>query len=237
MLQYIICYCNQCIFFAIHSSVLTDNSQTVYIRVYHKGYITSSFLHQAHDVTQVLFQRFRIMLEVASRFAIQFFHMLYAQLLQQLRQYHTTNRVYAINCHAEISLTDSFYVYQFQRQHAVNMFLVVCIVFTVLTDMFDVCKFKFFCSSNTQYLITFCRIQEFTMFIQQLQCIPLSRIMAGSQNNTTACSFHSYSKFCSRSRSQPDIYYIESHSHQRSANHIFHHFTRDTCITAHYNLI
>ena len=39
---------------------------------------------EGHDVTQVLFQRFRIMLEVASRFAIQFFHMLYAQLLNVL---------------------------------------------------------------------------------------------------------------------------------------------------------
>ena len=237
MLQYIISYCYQRIFFTIHGSIFTDNSQTVYVRVYHKGYITSTFLHQTHDVTQVLFQRFWIMLEVASRFAIQLFHMLYAQLLQQLRQYYTTYRVHTINCHAEISLTDSFYVYQFQRQYAVNMFLVVCIIFTILTNMFDICKFKFFCSSNTQNLITFCRIQEFTMLIQQLQGIPLSRIMAGCQNDTTTCTFHSYCKFCSRSRSQSDIYYIESHSHQRSANHIFHHLTRDTRITAYYNLI
>ena len=79
MLQYIIGYSHQCIFFTIHDTVLANHSQAVNIRVYHKSNIGFSTFHQVHDITQVLFKRFGIVLEISSGFAIEFLYMLHAQ--------------------------------------------------------------------------------------------------------------------------------------------------------------
>ena len=172
------------------------------------------------------------MLEVSCRLAIQFFYMFHAQLFQQLRKNDTSNRVYTVNSHMEICLADCFYVYQIQCQHAVNVLLVIRIIFCILAQMIYISKLKSFSFCDTENFISFFLIQEFPMFIQQFQCIPLLWIMACSQDNTTTSTFHSNSQFCGRSRSQTDVYHIKSHPHQCSTYHIFHHFARDTGITS-----
>ena len=111
MLQYIIGYGNQRVFFTIHFAVFTNHSQTVYIRVHHKSDIGLTAFHQVHDVTQILFQRFRVMLEVTGRFAIEFFHMLYSKLLQQLRKDDTAHRVYTINGYTETGFLNGFHIH------------------------------------------------------------------------------------------------------------------------------
>ena len=78
MLQNIICYTDQCIFFAVHASVFADDGQTINVGVNYKSYIILAGLHQVHDVAQVLFQRFGVVLEVAGRFTVELLYMLYA---------------------------------------------------------------------------------------------------------------------------------------------------------------
>ena len=91
MFQYIVCHGHQCIFFAIHFSILTDHSQTVNIRVYNESHVTTAFGHQSHNVPQVLFQRFRVMLKITGRFTIKLFYMLHSQPFQQFRKNNTAN--------------------------------------------------------------------------------------------------------------------------------------------------
>ena len=93
------------------------------------------------------------------------------------------------------------------------MFLIVGIVFAITSDVVYIGKLKRFRFCYTQHFISFFLIQEFSMLIQQLQSVPLSGIVAGSQNNATARSFHGYSQFCSRCRCQSDIHHIKPHSH------------------------
>ena len=70
MLQYIIGYRYQGIFFAVHLAVFANHRQAVYVWVHNEGYIVTALRHQAHDVAEVLLKRFWIVLEIACRFTI-----------------------------------------------------------------------------------------------------------------------------------------------------------------------
>ena len=137
----------------------------------------------------------------------------------------------------EISLADGFHINQFQSQYTVDMLLVISLVFRIFANVVYIRIFKSLGFGDTQDLITFRSIQKLTMLVQKLQCIPLPRVMTGSQDDSTTSSFHCNGKLGSRSRRKSDIHHIEPHSHQGSTHYILYHLTRNTGITTYYNLI
>ena len=52
--QYIICNAYQCIFLAKHLAILTDESQSVNVRIHNDTHIVSTLLQFIHDTTKVL---------------------------------------------------------------------------------------------------------------------------------------------------------------------------------------
>ena len=177
MFQYIVCHRNQCIFFTIHHTVFADHRQTVYVRVNDKRYISFSTLHQVHDISQIFFQRFRIVGKVSGRFAIEFFDVFHPQTFQQFGQDDTSYRVHTVDSHCEISFFDSLNVYQIECQYTVDMFFIISQVFAIRSQMIDIRIIELLGSSNTKYFLPFGCIQEFSMLIQQFQCIPLFGVM------------------------------------------------------------
>ena len=177
MLQHIISNSHQCIFLSIHRTILAEQGQTVHVRVNHKCNIMTTLLHQILNVTQILLQRFRVMLKIASRFCIKAGHLLNTKLLQQLRQNNTAYRVHTVNSHLEMSITDSLHINQFQVFHHVNVFLVIRMVLTIMSQMIYVRIFKGLLFSNTQHLVSLFLIQKLTMLIKQFKGIPHSRVM------------------------------------------------------------
>ena len=166
MFQYIVGHCDQCIFFTIHHTVLADHGQTVYVRVNNKCDICFSSLHQVHDITQILFQRFGIVGKITGRFAIEFFYVFHSQTFQQFRQNNTPYGVYAIDGYSEVSFLDSFYIYQVKRQYTVDMFFVISKIFAIRTQMINICIIEFFGRSNAKHFLSFGCIQKFAVFVQ-----------------------------------------------------------------------
>ena len=111
MFQYIIGNSNQCIFLTIHYTVLANHSQTVNVRVYYKSYISFSTFHQVHDVTQVLFKWFRVVLEVSGRLAVEFFYMFHAQTLKQFGKNNTAYRIHTVDSYTETGFLNGFYIH------------------------------------------------------------------------------------------------------------------------------
>ena len=237
MLQHIVSHTYQRIFFTIHLSIFANHCQTVHVRVNNKSHIRFTTLHQVHYVTQVLFKRFRIVLEVTCRLTVELLYMLHTQLFQQFRQNNTTHRVYTVNSHAEIRFSDSFYIYQVECQHTIYMFLIISQILAIRAQMVYISKFKFFCLSNTKYFIAFGCIQKFATFIQQFQSVPLFGVVRCCQDNTATGTFHGYSQFSSWSRSQINVDYIPAHTHQSTYYYILHHFTRNTGVASYYNFV
>ncbi len=237
VLQHIVGHGNQRIFFTVHLTVLTNHGQTVYIRVYHKSNVCLTAFHKVHDVAQILFQRFRIVLEITGRLAVEFLHMLHSELFQQLRKNDAAYGVYTINGYTEIGFPDSFHIHQVKRQHTVDMLLVISKVFAIRAELVHFGKVELFSFGNTKHFIALLLVQELSFLIQKFQGIPLLGIVRSSQDDTSAGTFHGNSQFGSRSRSQIDVHYIPAHTHERAYHHILYHLARDACITAYYNFV
>ena len=115
MFQHIIGHSHQRIFFTIHHTVLTNHSQAVNIRVYHKSHVCLTTFHKVHNITQILLKRFGVMGKITGRFAIKFLHMLYTEAFEQFGKNNTSDRIHTVDSHAEISFPDSFHVHQIKR--------------------------------------------------------------------------------------------------------------------------
>ena len=224
VLQHIVGYGDQRIFFAIHLAVFANHGQTIHIRINDKSYIGFTAFHQLHNVAQVLLQRFGIMLEVTGGLAVEFLHMLHSKLLQQLRKNDSSDRIDTVNGYAETGFPDGFHIHQVECQHTVDMFLIIRQVFAIRAEFIHFGKVKGFGLSDTEHLIPFLLIQEFPLFIQEFQGIPLLGVVGSGQYDTPAGSFHGHCQFSGRSRCQVDVHNIPAHTHKSTHYYILHHF-------------
>ena len=139
--------------------------------------------------------------------AVQFYHLLHPQSLQQLRDNHPTHRINGIHHHFQPGFRNSITVHQFQSQHLVDMIL--CIIFLYnLAQVVHLGIFKILFLSKRQHLCPVVSRQEFPPAVQQFQSIPLLRIMACRQNNTSVRFLGSHGNLRRRRGSQSDIDHI-----------------------------
>ena len=83
----------------------------------------------------------------------------------------------------------------------------------------------------------FCCIQKFPFLIQQLQGIPLFRIMRSCQDDSSVRLLENHCHLCGRSRRKTGLDYIHSTSYEASAYKLLHHFSRDSGILADNDLV
>ena len=68
MREHIVGNRHQCVFFAEHASVFTDEGQAVYVWIYYDAKIETAGAHLVHDGSEVFLQRFWVVGKVAGGF-------------------------------------------------------------------------------------------------------------------------------------------------------------------------
>ena len=101
--------------------------------------------------------------------------------------------------------------------------------------MVDIGKGEILALCHTEHLLSVGGCQKFAFVIEQLQRIPMPRIVAGRDNDAAGCVTHAHRQFGCGRGSQTDVHHVEAHAHERSADHILHHFARNARISAHHN--
>ena len=86
--------------------------------------------------------------------------------------------------------------------------------------------------SDGQNLLASGFVKELTFVVQQLEGIPLDRVVAGGQDETTIGLFGCDSYFCSWGSGEADVDDIKAHANQRTRYALVAHFARQTGITA-----
>ena len=117
------------------------------------------------------------------------------------------------------------------------MLLVEAVVFCIFAYMVNVSIVEIFAISNCQYLVSCCLVKKFTLVVEKLQSIPLTRIVACGDDDTTVGIAHCYSKLGGRSGSKTDVNNIIAHTHEGSANDVANHLTADTSVATNNNLV
>ena len=75
------------------------------------------------------------------------------------------------------------------------------------------------------------------MLVEQLQRVPLFRVMTCRQDDTSGGFLTRNGQLRGRRRRQTDINHIVPHTHQRAAYDLLHHWSAQTRITSHYNRV
>ena len=235
VLEHIVGHGNEGIFFAKHGAVFAHQRQTIDIGIDHETDVMTTTAHDIADFAQVFFERFGIVGKIAGRFAIEHRHLRNTQLPQEFGDDDTAYRIDRIDSDGEVGTANSFDIDQFQIFHHFDVTLVVGTVAHMASQTVDIGKLVVVIIGTTHHFAGFLGGEKFAAFVQELQSIPLARVVTGSQDDTTTGAFHSHGKFGGGRCGQTDIYHIEAHAHQGTTGDTCHHFAGDTSIVAHNN--
>ncbi len=76
-----------------------------------------------------------------------------------------------------------------------------------------------------EHIRAFCSGKEFAFFVKKFEGIPVLRIMRGGENKASVCVRENDAHFGSRGRSKSGLDHINSASHKRTADNVFHHLS------------
>ena len=72
---------------------------------------------------------------------------------------------------------------------------VVEILLSVFAEMFYVCIYESFFFCNLQYFSTVSGCEEFSVSVEEFQCVPVARVVRCGDNDASVCTCHCYGEF------------------------------------------
>ena len=224
MLEHVVGAGHEGVFFAEHGAVFTNEGEAVHIGVDHDAQVVASFAEEVTYFAEVFLEGFGVVGEVAGGFGVESCHLGHAELSEEFGQDNAAHGVHGVDGHGEVGTADGVDVHQFEVLDQFDVALVVAEVLGVASEAVDVDKFKVAAIGFANNLRGFCGWQEFAFLIEELQCVPLAWVVAGGDDDAAAGAFHGDSQFRGGGGCQSDVYYVEAHAHERTADHVAHHF-------------
>ena len=163
----------------------------------------------------MLFQRFRVVCEIARRLAVYHRNIFYAERFKQLRYGYAPCGIYAVHRHFESGRRygGGIYCRQCQYHGYMAVYRIRYRYDPSQTVHFGVRIAVFF--GQGEHLGPRLCVQKFTFRIEQLQRVPLARVMACSDDYTTVGPQFRYHNFYRRGSGQPKVINIYAHSLER----------------------
>ena len=79
--------------------------------------------------------------------------------------------------------------------------------------------------------------EELALVVEQLERVPLARVVAGGDDDATCRMAHADGQFGGRGRGKPDIEHVIAHSYQCAADHQSDHVARDARVAAYHDTV
>ena len=155
----------------------------------------------------------------------------HTEALEKPRHDDATDRIHRIESHLESGLADSLRIHGIKSKHCVYM-LVGKVFFLDMPYGVNIAEIEIVLLCAGKDLRSFLCIQELPFLIQELQGIPLLRIVGSGQDYPSVSLFKDYSHFCSRCRSISGLYHIHAAGHKSPAYDLLHHLAGDPGILA-----
>ena len=222
VLQHVVGYAHECVFLAEHLAILADERQTVYVGVDNDAEVVLAAVHLVHYTLQVLLERFGVVGEVAVGCRVED-GIFYAERLQQVGQDDAAHAVDSVYANLELSVADSVHVSQLEAEYALDMALVERVVACVRAERIDVGIVEVFLLGDAQHLVAVVLGEELAFAVEQLQCVPLARVVTCCYDDAAEGACPAHSQLCCRRCGEVDVNNVESHTHECAANHVAYH--------------
>ena len=116
----------------------------------------------------------------------------------------------------------------------------MCISEVLLLDLSEVihlCECEVLSLSACKHRCTLCRIKELTLLVEELEGVPLLRVMRSCKDDTSVSLFENHSHLCRRSRAESSLHNVNAASDQCSAHKVLDHVAGKTCVLTYNDLI
>ena len=161
---------------------------------------------------------------------------LHAELLEQLRHYHCAHRVHRVEHDLEVGVADGLQVYQLVVLDGVYVDLGV--IFICNTPQFgDFPEIEVLGFGGGQYGLALGVGEELALVAEQLEGIPLHRIVAGGDDDAAVGLLADYGNLCGRSGRHADVDNLNTACHQSVADQAVYHGAGDAGVAAHNYLL
>ena len=122
-------------------------------------------------------------------------------------------------------ISDGFLIHEFEVEHRLYVFLVVRVVLMVMAEFVYFGIYKIFSFSNVKYFIAIFLCKELSLAVEQLECIPLSWVVAGGNNYAAGRFRHCHRQLRCRCSSHADVQHVVAHAHESSTDNVSNHFS------------
>ena len=193
--------------------------------------------HQGRDLVQVFRQRFGVMREIAVRIAVQLEDLAHTKGVKQIGDDQAADGVHTVDRHAEVGRADGVHIHQVEGQHAPDVTLLVTVVNDHLAQRIDRREAERLPLGQSEHLAPIFIAEELAALVEQLQRIPLLRVVARSENDASTSQLVCDGQLGGGRRGQIDVDHIEAHAHQRAHDDRFDHRPRHAGVASDDNAV
>ena len=191
--EYVVRHAYQRIFLAVHGAVLADEGEAVNIGVYYDAEVVATLLQFAHDAGEVFLQWLGVVGEVAVGFAVEY-GVLHAEAVEEGREDDAAYAVDGIDNDLELCLPHCLRVHEFQCHHGVDVSLVEALL-GVFAEVVHVGEGEALCLCYGEHLRSVCRCEEFSIGVEQLQGVPVARVVRRGDDDAAVSACHCHGEF------------------------------------------
>ena len=234
VLQHIVCHTHQGVFLAKHLAGFAHQGQTVHIGVNHDAEVAVLAGHRVGNLGKVFRNGLGIMGKMACGFAVQLHHILHAQGAKQAGDGNAARGVNGIHCHAEIGLGNGLFVYQFEPEHALYVMVDGVQVFGHLAQLVHLGVAEVLAFGQGYHLVALGGIDKFATGVQQLQGIPMFRVVGGGDDDAAIGMTVYHGHLRRRRGGEAGFYHVDTHALQGAHHQTVHHSPGEACVAAHH---
>ena len=234
-LEQIVGHGHEGVFFDERLAVLADECEAVHVRVDADAQVGLLADDRLAQLDEVLRQRLGVVGEVARGLAVEgdAFH---AEALQQARHDDAAHGVDGVEHHLEAGLADRFRVHGLQGQDGVDVLVGEVMLLDaaqlVHRGEVEVARFR-----EVQDGLAFGRGEEFAVLVEQLEGVPLARVVAGGQDDAAVCAGEADGQLRGRGGGEAALHHVHAAGHEGAADELLDHRAAEARVAADDHLV
>ena len=215
--------------------VLADEGEPVHVRVHAHAEVRLLADDGAGQVHEVRGQRLRVVGEVARGIAVEF-HALDAEAFQQARHDDAAHGIDRIHHDGEVSGLHGLHVHGRQGQDGVQV-LVGEVLFLDRAQVVDLGEGELLGGGEVQDGLAFHRGEELALVVQELEGVPLARVVAGGQDDAAVGLREQDGHLGGRGGGEAALDDVDAAAHQGAHDELFHHVARQPGVFAYDDFV
>ena len=161
---------------------------------------------------------------------------LHAQPFQQARHDDAAHGIDRIHHHGEMSVPDGFRVHGRKCQDGVQVLVREILLFDG-AEVIDLRETELLARGEVQHRLAFHRRKELTLVVEELEGVPLARVVAGGQDDAAVGLCEEDGHFGGRGGGETALHHVDAAAHEGPDDELFHHVAGQAGVLSDHNLV